>query len=174
MRKSIICWDFLIASNVICFGFFFFFTAIWPTISGFNIFAINYWLDLLKALTPLNTLLFLLGLFYSHFYTIYIILSNFERPILCIFTEQDIYLYSLCGTKKIPWRGVSLFEIKQIENSPGHVSKSFKFFEVSLQYSIEKQLKFQFETFSDTKLSKILDVWTSFQIRYQFESEESK
>jgi hypothetical protein len=148
-----------------------FFTVIWPLAAGKDILSLSFWLSMVSGLHPWNAIAYLIGYPAMYCFVLYVIFSNFDRPILCAFKEKFIYLYALSGVKKIPWEKVSSLDIKQIENSPGKMSKSLKYFEVNLRLTEETKLQFQFETFSDTRVYEILDVWRVFQINYRLENE---
>jgi hypothetical protein len=169
-KNSVICWNFIIISDTLGFGFFLFYLEVLPTVSGLNIFAASYWLDILKELSYLKISLFLFGFLFIHFYGIYRLVINFYKPFLCAFKKENIFLYALGGVTKIPWEKMKLVDIKEIENLQGRKSKYYKFFEVTLQLAEEK-IQFQFETFSDTKVAEILDMWRVFKDSYRFENE---
>lgn len=148
-----------------------FFTVIWPLAEGKDILSPSFWLSMVSGLYLWNAIAYLVGYPAIYCFILYVIFSNFDRPILCIFGGKFISLYALSGIKKIPWREVFSLNIKQVENSPGKMSKSLKYFEVNLQITEERKLQFQFETFSNTKVTEVLEMWRAFQISHRFDNE---
>lgn len=171
-KAAVVCWDFLILTNTLGLFPIIFLTIVWPVAEGKDIFSVSFWLSMLDGLTPLNILMCVVGYPLIYCYAIYKVFTNFSRPVLCVFKRSDISLYTLRGIRKILWSKVQSIDIKQIENLKGKMSKSFKFFEVTLQFAEENQLKFQFETFSNTKVSLILDIWRASQVNHQLRNEE--
>lgn len=172
-KRSVICWDNLVILALQSLLFIMFFTVIWPIAEGNNILSAGFWLSMLNGLSPTVVLICAIGYPAMYCFILYVIFSNFDRPILCSFGGEFISLYALSGIKKIPWGEVFSLDIKQVENSPGKISKSLKYFEINLQIAEERKLQFQFETFSDTKTAEILDVWRAFQISHRFDNENS-
>jgi hypothetical protein len=163
--SKVIVWDFKVITAVICLSFFFYFAFINPIIYGINSFEINYWIDIFKKLNIVKSVQLVFGILFTHFYPIFEIYTNFSRTTMCIFTDHSIYVYALSGVNEFPWDNVKSIKVKHIGNLKGRKSNFFKFFEVTLHLKEEQQIKFQFETFSDTKVPQILELWESSQIK---------
>jgi hypothetical protein len=163
-KTKITHWQVAIFADIIIFVFLILYLVFWLTNAGENILNIQFWLNYIS--THQSVLVLIFGYPIALFELSKAIYSLFDKPFLCIFNEKGISLYSLSGDLKIKWPEVSSFEVKQLENSPGKKSKSYKIYEIRLSKGHDpKEIKFTIETFSDTKIDSILNLGNIYQKR---------
>ena len=151
MKKTkVVCWDVLAIYSVVCLLILTYSAYTRPIASGKDIFNLKFWLSGRPHYESL------LALSVMYILAIFQLCVYFNRPILSIFTKNEICSYSLCGTRNIPWTEISSLEITEIKNSRSGKSELFKYFSVAISASNERNIVFGFESFSTKKMNLIL------------------
>jgi hypothetical protein len=125
-------------------------------VEGKDLFSANYWIDYINLLNPIRFLGVVGGFCASLYYLFKRLPVHYKLPFLTVFTAQNIYLYSIFGSRKIKWNNIALFEARRIENTIGREDGMLiKIVEVKLTLKSMEEVKFQLDTYSEKKLDMI-------------------